>query len=46
VRRTWDDDGKKIELGDGPVLVRLATENGPVSVRTGGSAAADAEDDD
>jgi hypothetical protein len=45
VRRTWDDDGKKIELGDGPVLVRLATENGPVSVRTGGSAA-DVEDDD
>ena len=46
VRRTWDDDGKKIELGDGPVLVRLSTENGPVSVRTGASAAADDEDDD
>ena len=45
VRRTWDDDGKKIELGDGPVLVRLSTENGPVSVRTGASAADDEDDD-
>jgi len=46
VRRTWDDDGKKIELGEGPVLVRLATENGPVSVRTGASARDDEDDDD
>lgn len=46
VRRTWDDDGKKIELGDGPVLVRLATENGPVSVRTGASGRDDEDDDD
>jgi hypothetical protein len=35
VRRTWDDDGKKVELGDGPVVVRLSTENGPVAIRTG-----------
>ena len=34
-RRTWDDDHKRIELGEGPALVRLSTENGPVSVKTG-----------
>jgi hypothetical protein len=34
-RRTWDDDRKRIELGEGPVVVRLSTENGPVSIRTG-----------
>ena len=38
VRRSWDDDRKKLELGDGPVVVRLSTENGPVAVRTGASA--------
>lgn len=42
-RRTWDDDHRRIELGDGPALVRLATENGPVSVRAG---AGDERDDD
>jgi DUF4097 and DUF4098 domain-containing protein YvlB len=42
MRRTWDDDKKRIELGDGPVVVNLATENGPVSIRTG--AAPDEED--
>jgi hypothetical protein len=35
VRRTWDDDHKRLEFGDGPVVVRLSTENGPVSIRTG-----------
>jgi hypothetical protein len=34
-RRTWDDDHKRIELGEGPAVVRLSTENGPVSVKTG-----------
>jgi len=34
-RKTWDDDGRRIEVGDGPVLVHVATVNGPVSVRTG-----------
>jgi hypothetical protein len=34
-RKTWDDDARRIEVGDGPVLVRVATVNGPVSVRTG-----------
>jgi DUF4097 and DUF4098 domain-containing protein YvlB len=33
-RRTWDDEeNPKIELGSGPVVVRLSTVNGPVSVR-------------
>ena len=43
-RRTWDDEHKRIELGDGPVVVRLSTENGPVSIRTGASTLADEED--
>jgi hypothetical protein len=37
-RRTWDDDNRRIELGEGPTLVRVSTENGPVAVRTGGGA--------
>lgn len=41
-RRTWNDDGKRIEIGDAPVVVRLSTRNGPVTVRTG----TDADDDD
>jgi hypothetical protein len=41
-RRTWNDDGKRIEIGDAPVVVRLSTRNGPVTVKTG----ADADDDD
>jgi len=41
-RRTWNGDGKRIEIGDAPVVVRLSTRNGPVSVKTG----ADADDDD
>jgi hypothetical protein len=31
-RKTWDDDHKRIEFGSGPTLVRLTTENGPVTV--------------
>jgi hypothetical protein len=30
--RTWDDDGNRVELGSGPLAVRLSTVNGPVSV--------------
>ncbi len=41
-RRTWNDDGKRIEIGDAPVVVRLSTRNGPVTVKTG----TDADDDD
>jgi len=41
-RRTWNDDGKRIEIGDSPVVVRLSTRNGPVTVKTG----ADADDGD
>ena len=35
VRRTWDEDRKRLELGEGPVIVKLSTENGPVSVHAG-----------
>ncbi len=45
-RRTWDDGHRRIELGDGPALVRLSTENGPVSVRTGSDAGHEDADDD
>lgn len=41
-RRTWNDDGKRIEIGDAPVVVRLSTRNGPVTVRTG----TDTDDDE
>lgn len=34
-RRTWDDRFRRFELGEGPMRVRLSTENGPVSVRSG-----------
>ncbi len=34
-RRNWTDDGKSIELGEGPAILRLSTENGPVTIRTG-----------
>ncbi|HTR04034.1 MAG TPA: hypothetical protein VMN82_12615 [Thermoanaerobaculia bacterium] len=44
LRRTWDDDHKRLELGDGPVVVRLSTENGPVSVRTGSDLEVEDED--
>ena len=42
-RRTFDDDRKRIEFGEGPALVRLSTENGPVSVNAGSDA--DTEED-
>jgi len=45
MRRTWDDEHKRLELGEGPVVVRLSTDNGPVSIRTGASASADADED-
>jgi hypothetical protein len=32
-RRSWDGDTRWLELGSGPILVRLSTENGPVSVQ-------------
>lgn len=41
-RRTWNEDRKRLELGEAPVVVKVSTENGPVSVRTG-SAGADGE---
>ena len=31
-RRNWDDDGKTIAWGSGNPVVRLSTENGPVSI--------------
>ena len=43
-RRTWDDRHKRLELGEGPAVIRLSTSNGPVSVSSGGDA--DEEDDD
>ena len=43
-RKTWDDDSsRRLEVGEGPVLVRVATVNGPVSVRTGTAADEDEE---
>ena len=41
-RRTWDDTHRRLEMGEGPALVHLSTENGPVSVRSG----QDGEDDE
>jgi hypothetical protein len=34
-RRNWNDDGKTIAFGPENAIVRLSTENGPVSI--GGS---------
>ena len=31
-RKTWDDDHKRVEFGSGPTIVRVSTENGPISV--------------
>jgi len=45
-RRTWDDGGKRIELGEGPAVVRLSTRNGPVSVRSGSGQETDDEDEE
>jgi hypothetical protein len=33
-RKTWDDDHHRIEYGNGTPLIRLSTENGPISVNT------------
>jgi hypothetical protein len=32
-RKTWDDNHRRIEYGNAPVMIRLSTVNGPVSVR-------------
>jgi hypothetical protein len=45
-RKTWDEDSRRIEVGEGPVLVRVATVNGPVSVRTGAGNDEDEEDEE
>lgn len=37
VQRTWDDNGRMIQIGGDPVVVRLSTVNGPVSVGPRGS---------
>jgi hypothetical protein len=31
-RRTWDDEHRRIEYGSGSPMIRLSTENGPISV--------------
>jgi hypothetical protein len=31
-RKTWDEDFKRIEFGSGPTVVRVSTQNGPISV--------------
>jgi hypothetical protein len=31
-RKTWEEDVKRIEFGNGPAIVRVSTVNGPVSV--------------
>jgi hypothetical protein len=33
-RKTWDDQHRRIEYGSGAPLIRLSTENGPISVNT------------
>ena len=33
VRKTWDDQHRRIEYGNAPAMIRLSTVNGPVSVR-------------
>ena len=33
-QRTWDDNARRIEFGHKPVVVRMSTVNGPVSVKT------------
>lgn len=32
VRRTWDDEHRRIEYGSGTPVIRLSTQNGPISV--------------
>jgi hypothetical protein len=43
-RRSWDDRHKRLEFGEGPTLVRLSTENGPVSVSCDADRNEDEED--
>ena len=31
-RRTWDDEHRRIEYGSGSPVIRLSTENGPISI--------------
>jgi len=31
--KTWDDEHRRIEYGNGPATIRLSTVNGPVSVQ-------------
>jgi DUF4097 and DUF4098 domain-containing protein YvlB len=31
-RKTWDDEHRRIEYGSGAPIIRLSTENGPISV--------------
>jgi hypothetical protein len=31
-RRTWDDDIRRIQYGNGDPVIRLSTKNGPISV--------------
>jgi hypothetical protein len=33
VRKTWDDEHRRIEYGNAPAMIRLSTVNGPASVR-------------
>jgi hypothetical protein len=31
-RKDWDDKGRSVELGTGPTVVRISTQNGPVAI--------------
>jgi len=31
-RKDWDDRGRSVELGTGPTVVRISTQNGPVAI--------------
>jgi len=33
-RKTWDDNNRRIEFGGSPVMIRLSTVNGPVSIQS------------
>ncbi|HEX4441523.1 MAG TPA: hypothetical protein VH854_15720 [Thermoanaerobaculia bacterium] len=41
-RRVGDDEGRSMELGSGPAVIRVSTQNGPVSIASG----ADDDEDD
>lgn len=40
-RRTWDDRSRNIEIGKQPIVIRLSTYNGPVSVESRTSSSED-----